>query len=92
MLAFLRCSQILLTDEDFLSEERRANLRQTIEELLQAGAIPILNENDVISTRKTPYTDSEKRIFWDNDSLSALVAGEVNVDVVILLSDVEGTF
>jgi len=38
------------------------------------GAIPILNENDVISTRNTPLRDEENRIFWDNDSLAALVA------------------
>jgi delta-1-pyrroline-5-carboxylate synthetase len=86
------CSQILLTDEDFLSEERRANLRNTIEELLNVGAIPILNENDVISTRKTPYTDENNAIFWDNDSLSALVASETKVDLVILLTDVEGLY
>lgn len=86
------CSQILLTDEDFLNEERRSNFRETVDELIRLGAVPILNENDVISSRKTPYTDSEKRIFWDNDSLAALVAGETNADLVILLSDVEGLY
>jgi len=95
------CSQILLTDEDFLNEERRENLRDTINELVRLGAVPILNENDVISSRKTPYTnnkawamvqDSEKRIFWDNDSLAALIAGETGADIVILLSDVEGLY
>lgn len=84
------CSQILLTDEDFLNAERRANLRDTINELIRLGAVPILNENDVISSRKN--AKGEDRLFRDNDSLASLVAAETNVDLVVLLSDVDGLY
>eukprot|EP01103_Thecamoeba_quadrilineata_P014444 TRINITY_DN4316_c0_g2_i2.p1 TRINITY_DN4316_c0_g2~~TRINITY_DN4316_c0_g2_i2.p1 ORF type:complete len:633 (-),score=137.13 TRINITY_DN4316_c0_g2_i2:58-1956(-) len=86
------CSQILLTDQDFLSQEKKENLRSTISTLLSLGIVPVLNENDVISTRKTPIRDENNAIFWDNDSLAALVSKELSVDLMILLSDVEGLY
>lgn len=55
---------------------------------LRLGILPILNENDVMSTRKTPLRDERGAIFWDNDSLSALVGAEIGADVIVLLSDV----
>lgn len=85
-------SQVLVTDSDFSNDKRRENLRFTINHLLELGAIPILNENDVISTRNTPLRDEENRIFWDNDSLAALVAAELSVDLLILLTDVKGLY
>lgn len=87
------CAQILVTNSDFRDEERRSNLRETVEELIRLGAVPVFNENDVISVREDISDTSSGRLrFWDNDSLAALVAGEANVDVVILLSDVEGLY
>ncbi|KAK6126104.1 hypothetical protein DH2020_040218 [Rehmannia glutinosa] len=58
---------------------------------LMALSIPIFNENDAISTRRAPYEDSTG-IFWDNDSLAALLALELKVDLLVLLSDVEGLY
>jgi len=87
-------AQILVTDNDFRVAEARKYLRETIDTLLKWDIIPIINENDVISTRKTPLVDegSEKLIFWDNDSLAALIGVEVNADLVVLLTDVEGIY
>eukprot|EP00005_Dracoamoeba_jomungandri_P003309 CAMPEP_0174255762 /NCGR_PEP_ID=MMETSP0439-20130205/5068_1 /TAXON_ID=0 /ORGANISM="Stereomyxa ramosa, Strain Chinc5" /LENGTH=722 /DNA_ID=CAMNT_0015338089 /DNA_START=37 /DNA_END=2205 /DNA_ORIENTATION=- len=88
----VQCAQVLVTDDDFSSEERRENLKETLNTLLKFGAVPIINENDVISTRKTPLRDESDHVFWDNDSLSALIGGEIKAELVILLSDVEGLY
>lgn len=78
------CGQILLTWDDFDSRERYLNARHTLQAILDRGVIPIINENDTIST------DEIK--FGDNDKLSALVAGLVRADLLVLLSDVEGLY
>ena len=86
------CSQILVTDADFRSAKRRKNLRVTLEHLLSLGVVPIINENDVISTRKTPTRDENNFIFWDNDSLACLVGAEIGAELLLLLSDVDGLY
>ncbi|MBF0619913.1 MAG: glutamate 5-kinase [Candidatus Omnitrophica bacterium] len=78
------CAQILLTWEDFADRTRFNNARNTLDVLLERGAIPIINENDTIST------DEIK--FGDNDKLSALVAALVHADLLIMLSDVDGLY
>ena len=88
----LATSQVLVTDADFTVPARRQNLRRTLLSLLALGVVPVLNENDVVSERVTPLRDLSNKIFWDNDSLAALVAAELNEDVLILLSDVEGLY
>ncbi len=82
-------AQILLTSEDFGVEEKRQNLRNTFSALLENGIIPIVNENDSVS-----YTEieSEKKIFGDNDTLSAVVAVMCGADKLIILSDIEGLY
>ncbi len=79
-----KCAQVLLTWDDFDSRERYNNASHTLKAILAHGVIPIINENDTIST------DEIK--FGDNDKLSALVAGLVHADLLILLSDVEGLY
>jgi len=91
-LCNLTCCQVLVTDEDFLDPERKSNLLNTLEQLLEFGAVPILNENDVISTRKTPLRDEKGKVFWDNDSLSTLIATGLHVDAMVLLTDVNGLY
>ena len=86
------CSQVLLTDGDFQIRERRKNLRQTLLTLLDHGVVPILNENDVISLRRMPIRDDHGDILWDNDSLACLVGAELNMDLVVLLSDIDGLY
>ncbi|KAL6064455.1 Delta-1-pyrroline-5-carboxylate synthase [Balamuthia mandrillaris] len=88
----LTCAQVLVTDTDFMSKQRRENLRNTLNDLIALGSIPIINENDVISTREAPNIDEENAIFWDNDSLSALIAAELSADLLILLTDVQGLY
>lgn len=77
-------AQILLTKDTIVEELNRFNAVNTFEELLKMGAIPIVNENDTVSTYEIQ--------FGDNDSLSATVASLVNADLLILLSDIDGLF
>jgi glutamate 5-kinase len=78
--------QVLLTYGAFSDRKRYLNLRASIDELFRLGAIPIVNENDVIST------DEIDEVFGDNDKLSALVASKIDADLLILLTDVEGLY
>ncbi|GER57244.1 delta 1-pyrroline-5-carboxylate synthase [Striga asiatica] len=84
-------SQLLVTENDFKNRDFRIQLSQTVNSLLSLRSIPIFNENDAISTRRAPYEDSTG-IFWDNDSLAALLALELKADLLVLLSDVEGLY
>lgn len=78
------CSQILLTKRTMSHMPDRLNAKNTFEELLDMGVIPIVNENDTISTDEIE--------FGDNDTLSALVAALIDADLLILLSDIDGLF
>ena len=80
----LKCAQLLLTWDDFDNRSRFNNARNTLQEILNQKVIPIVNENDTIST------DEIK--FGDNDKLSALVASLVHADLLLILSDVEGLY
>ncbi|KAF3336420.1 delta-1-pyrroline-5-carboxylate synthase-like protein [Carex littledalei] len=84
-------SQLLVTDKDFKDPEFRNQLSHTVNSLLSLKVVPVFNENDAVSTRKAPYEDSSG-IFWDNDSLAALLALELKADLLVLLSDVEGLY
>ncbi|KAK9127040.1 hypothetical protein Syun_015837 [Stephania yunnanensis] len=87
-------SQLLVTDNDFRDSNFRKQLSETVKSLLDLKVIPIFNENDAISTRSAPYelVRDSSGIFWDNDSLAALLALELKADLLILLSDVEGLY
>ncbi|KAM6582315.1 hypothetical protein CsatB_009317 [Cannabis sativa] len=84
-------AQLLVTDHDFRDKDFRKQLSETVNSLIALRVVPILNENDAVSTRRAPYEDSSG-IFWDNDSLSALLALELKADLLVLLSDVEGLY
>jgi glutamate 5-kinase len=79
-------AQLLLSSDDFSSSLRYRNLCHTIEELLRMKVLPIVNENDVVSVREL------EGAFGDNDELSALLAGAVKADWLILLTDVDGFY
>lgn len=84
----LRCAQVLLTEEDFHHRARHVHLAATLQRLLALGAIPVINENDAVSTEELVFARGE--VFADNDRLAALVAGSLAADALILLSNVDG--
>lgn len=81
-------AQILLTKNTMTNDASRYNAQNTFEELLKLHAIPIVNENDTVSTSEIPLVDH----FGDNDRLSAVVAALVGADLLILLSDIDGLY
>jgi len=88
-------AQVLLTEDDFRDPMRHANLRATLDALLTMGVIPIVNENDTVSTMELdrPAESREReRIFGDNDKLSALLLKHIGADMLVLLSDVDGLY
>src|SRR5256712_9326141 len=87
----LTAAQILLTEEDFASRKRYLNLRHTLTTLLEMGVIPVINENDTVSTTELEVTDRSPS-FVDNDQLSALVMSKLEATLLVLLSDVDGLF
>lgn len=82
-------AQILLNAEDITQEEKKENLSNTIETLLEQDIIPIVNENDSVS-----YTEieSEEKLFSDNDVLSSVVAVLCRADLLVILSDIDGFY
>ena len=78
-------AQLLITRPDIAGGgRRRENFHVTLERLLELGALPIINENDTIST--------EEISIGDNDTLSAMVAASIRADLLILLSDIDGLY
>jgi len=78
------CAQVLLTRDVLDDEERRANAANAFATMFEYGIIPIVNENDVVSTFEIE--------FGDNDTLSAHVAKLVGAELLIILSDIDGLF
>ena len=85
-------AQVLLTEGDFVDRTRYSNLRETMESLLKLGVLPIVNENDTVSTAELDYLNirAGERIFSDNDRLAALVMSHIDADALVLLTDVDG--
>lgn len=90
----VKVAQVLLTEDDFTVWRRYSNLRQTIEKLLQFGALPIINENDTVSTSEIAPIEGAKRsaAFSDNDRLAALVMSGLEADALVVLTNVDGLF
>lgn len=81
-------AQVLMTKDTMVNDASRYNAQNTFDELLKLGAIPIVNENDTVSTSEIPLVDN----FGDNDRLSAIVAALIGADLLILLSDIDGLY
>ncbi len=77
-------AQILITNADIEHEDRHRNFTNTLNRLLELGAIPIINENDTVSTDEIEI--------GDNDTLAAIVAKSVHAQLLILLSDIDGLY
>ena len=91
----LTAAQILLTEDDFSVRERYLSLRTTLNKLLELGVIPVINQNDTVSTLNVAlrYVKEDMQVcFSDNDKLSALVASELDADLLIILSDIDGLY
>ena len=78
-------AQILLTGVDIEHTERRQNFQNTLTRLLEMGALPIINENDTVST-------DEITSIGDNDTLAAIVSHCIHADLLVLLSDIDGLY
>lgn len=86
-------AQILLTEEDFTQRIKYLSLHDTLNTLISLGAIPVINQNDTVSTEELAfYKDAFQICFSDNDKLSALVASELDADLLVVLSDIDGLY
>ena len=77
-------AQLLITGEDIASANRHQNFSNTLNRLLELGAMPIINENDTVATNEI--------VIGDNDTLAAIVAESVGAHLLILLSDIDGLY
>jgi glutamate 5-kinase len=85
-------AQLLLTEGDFAARDRYLNLRSALQALLRHRVVPIINENDAVSTQELALVGGARPVFGDNDRLSALVASKLDADLLVLLTDVSGVF
>lgn len=94
----VKLAQVLVTKPDFYNEETRKNIFSTLSELISLNIVPIINTNDAVSP--PPQADEEVAggggrrgiSIKDNDSLAAMLAAEVQADLLILMSDVDGIY
>ena len=77
-------AQLLITGDDVKNDTRHSNFSNTLNRLLELGALPIINENDTVST--------DEIVIGDNDTLAAIVAESVEADKLVLLSDIDGLY
>ena len=77
-------AQLLITGDDTKNEKRHQNFTNTLNRLLELGALPIINENDTVAT--------DEIVIGDNDTLAAIVAESIGADLLILLSDIDGLY
>ena len=80
----IKTAQILLTHDDLANRRRYINARSTLNTLLKLGVVPIVNENDTVTT--------EEIRFGDNDTLGALVANLTAADLLVILTDIDGLY
>lgn len=80
----IHTAQLLLAEEDFTNRERYLNFRNTLQALFSRQVIPIINENDPVATHELKL--------GDNDTLAAYVATNINADLLLMLSDIEGLY
>ena len=81
-------AQVLMTKATVMNDKSRRNAQNTFNELLNLGAVPIVNENDTVAT----YEIKQVQTFGDNDRLSAIVTSIIDADLLILLSDIDGLY
>ena len=77
-------AQLLITGDDIANADRHSNFSNTLNRLLELGAIPIINENDTVATNEI--------VIGDNDTLAAIVAESIRAEKLVLLSDIDGLY
>ena len=77
-------AQLLITADNLSNETRHANFTNTLNRLLELGAVPVINENDTVAT--------DEIVIGDNDTLAAMVAERVEANLLVLLSDIDGLY
>ena len=77
-------AQLLITGDDTRCEKRHENFTNTLNRLLELGALPVINENDTVAT--------DEIVIGDNDTLAAIVARSIGADLLVLLSDIDGLY
>ena len=77
-------AQLLITADNLSNETRHANFTNTLNRLLELGAVPVINENDTVAT--------DEIVIGDNDTLAAMVAKSVEANLLVLLSDIDGLY
>ena len=86
-------AQILLTEEDFSNRRKYLSLNNTLNTLLGLRVVPVINQNDTVSTEELELYHEELQIcFSDNDKMAALVASKLDADLLVILSDVNGLY
>ncbi len=86
-------AQVLLTEDDFANRSKYLNLSNVLNKLLSLRVIPIINQNDTVSSSELEYISDYVEIsFSDNDKLSALISSKLNADLLVILSDVDGLY
>ena len=81
-------AQILVTHHNFATTKEQQSVHNIIEAYLERGILPIINENDLVNKEELDY----ERLFTDNDILSSLVAKELDADLLVMLTDVDGLY
>lgn len=81
-------AQMLLTHHNFATTKEKQSVHNIIEAYLERGILPIMNENDLVNKEELDY----ERLFTDNDILSSLIAKEMNADLLVMLTDVNGLY
>ena len=90
----INTAQVLLTEDDFTNRVKYLSLSNVLNTLLELRVIPIINQNDTVSTSELEYSDNPvySVSFSDNDKLSALVASKLDADLLVILSDIDGLY
>jgi len=89
----LSCAQVLITEDDVQDAETLAQVCETTMELMQLGTIPIINDNDAITSRAMPVFDDESNeVLWDNDVLASRLASSLRADLLIMLTDLDALY
>ena len=86
----MSCAQVLLTEEDFANTDRQRNLAGTLDRLLELETVPIVNENDAVTS--AIKTEDKMGVFYDNDRLAGLTASAVGADALVILSNVDALY